>query len=81
MKSVKFKEFIALLMLFTSFLRVVRADKLFWQGRKKCSAFLVSRMNEEDGFTVWVKSCLNLCSRKSIKAKRNLLMNLITNGS
>ena len=35
MKSVELKEFIALPMLFTSFIKVVRADNFFWQRRNK----------------------------------------------
>ena len=63
MKSVEFNEFIALLILFSSFLRVLRADKLFWQHRKKCSVFSVSRVHEHNGFTVSAKLRLNLCSQ------------------
>ena len=55
MKSVELKEFIALLMFFRSFIMVVRADKLFWQCRKKYSAFSVSRVYEHSGFTVSAK--------------------------
>ena len=81
MKSVEFKEFTALLMLFSSHIRVVRADKLFSQLRKKCSVFLVSRVHEHNGFTVSAKLCLKLCSRKCLKPKRNILINLTLNGS
>ena len=41
-KVSEIKEFIGMLMLFSSFIRVGRADKLFWQRRKKCSLFSVS---------------------------------------
>ena len=60
-------------MLFSSFIRVKRADKLFWQRRKKCSVFSVSRVHEHNGFTVSVKLCL--------MPKRNLLINLTPNES
>ena len=53
MKSVEFKEFIALLILLSSFIRVVRADTLFWLCRKEY---------EHNGLTVLAKLCLNLCS-------------------
>ena len=56
MKSVEFK---ALLMLISSFIRLVPADDLFWQRRKKCSVFSVSRVHEYNGFTVSAKLCLN----------------------
>ena len=79
MKPVEFKEFIAFLTLISSFIRAVRADKLFWQRRKKFSVFSVSRVHEHNGFTVSEKLCLNLCSRKWLKPKRNLLINLTPN--
>ena len=68
-------------MLFSSFVRVVQADKLFWQRRKKCSVFSVSRVHEHIGFTISAKLCPNLCSRKLLKPKRNLLINRTPNGS
>lgn len=51
MKSVEFKEFIAWLMRFSSFIRVVQADKLFGQGRKKFYLFSFFRVNEHNGFS------------------------------
>ena len=81
MRSVEFKEFIALLILFSSFIRFVRADKLFWQRRKKYSVFSVLRVHDHNRFTLSAKSCLNLCSRKWLKPNRNLLINLTPNGS
>ena len=78
MRSVEFKEFIALLILFSSFIRVVQADKLI---RKKCSVFSVSREHDHNGFKVSAKSCLNLCSHKLLKPNRNLLITLTPNRS
>ena len=78
MKSVEFKESITLLMLFSSFTKV--ADKLLWQRRNKCCVFSVSRGHEYNGFTVSAKLCLNLCYRKRLKPKRNLLTYLTPNG-
>ena len=80
MKSVEFKESITLLMLFISFTKVVLADKLLWQRRNKCCVFSVSRGHEYIGFTVLAKLRLNLCYRKRLKPKRNLLTYLTPNG-
>ena len=54
----------------------MRNDKLFWQRRKQCSVSSVSREHEDNGFKVSAKLCLNLCSLKWLKPKRNLLSNL-----
>ena len=51
MKSVEFKELIAWLMSFSSFIRVVQADKLFCQGRKKFYLFSFFRVNEHNGLS------------------------------
>ena len=81
MKSVEFKEFIALLIFFSSFIRVVRANKLFWR-RKKGSVFSVPRVHDHNGFAVSAKLCLNLYSRKWLKPNRDLLIiNLTPSGS
>ena len=58
MKPLEFNEFIALLMLFSSFIRVVRAGKLFWQHRKKYTVFSVSRVHEHNEFPILAKLCL-----------------------
>ena len=81
MNSVEFKRCIVLLMLFSSFIRVVRGDKLFWQLRRKCSVFLISSAHNHNGFTVSAKLCLNLCSQKLLKPKYNLLINITQNES
>ena len=59
MKPLEFKEFLALLMLFSSLTRVVQAGKLFWQLGKKCPVFSVSRVHEHNKFIISAKLCLN----------------------
>ena len=80
MKAVELKEFIPLLMLFSSFITVVQVDKLFWERKKKYSVPSVSRVYENNRFTVSKKLCLSLWSRKLVKPKRKLLINLTPNG-
>ena len=80
-KSFEFKEAIAMLMLFKLIIRVARNDKLFWQRRKQCSTSSISREHEHNGFKVSPKLCLNLCSLKWLKSKRNLLNNLTSSRS
>ena len=69
------------LMLDVSMKRDLRAFSKLRQRRKKCSLSSASKLQLHKGFKLSRKSCLNLCSFKWLKRRRNLLKYLTPSGS
>ena len=68
-------------MLDMSMKRDLRAFSKLRQRRKKCSLSSTSKLQLHKGFKVSRKPCLNLCSFKWLKRRRNLVKYLPTSGS
>ena len=69
------------LMLDLSMKRDLRAFSKLRQRRKKCSLSSTSKLQLHKGFKVSRKPCLNLCSFKWLKRRRNLVRHLTPSGS
>ena len=69
------------LMLHMSMKRDFRAFSKLRQRRKKCSLSSTSKVQLHKGFKVSRKPCLNLCSYKWLKWRRNLVRYLTASGS
>ena len=61
--------------------RDLRAFSKLRQRRKKCSLSSASKLQLRKGFKVSRKPCLNLCSFRWLKRRRNLVRYLIPSGS
>ena len=68
-------------MLDLSMKRDLRAFSKLRQRRKKCSLSSTSKLQLHKGFKVSRKPCLNLCSFKWLKRRRNLVRYLTPSGS
>ena len=68
-------------MLDMSMKRDLRAFSKLRQRRKKCSLSSTSKLQLHKGFKVSRKPCLNLCSFKWLKRRRNLVKYLTPSGS
>ena len=68
-------------MLDMSVKRDLRAFSKLRQRRKKCSLSSISKLQLHKGFKVSRKPCLNLCSFKWLKRRRNLVKYLTPSGS
>ena len=69
------------LMLNMSMKRDLRAFLKLRQRRKKCSLSSTSKMQLHKEFKVSTKPCINLCSFKWLKPRRNLVKYLTSSGS
>ena len=69
------------LLLDMSMKRDLRAFSKLRQCRKKCSLSSTSKLQLHKGFKVSRKPCLNLCSFKWLKRRRNLVKYLTPSGS
>ena len=69
------------LMLDMSMKRDLRAFSELRQRREKCSLSSTSKLELHEGFKVSRKRCLNLCSSKWLKRRRNIVRYLTPSGS
>ena len=64
-----------------SFFRFARFELQKWQRRKKCIVVSASILQEQSGFNMSLKPCLNLCPRRWLKPNLSLVNIFIPSGS